>query len=552
MLALLLLWQNGTAGCVGPVSEQPPGPHATPQESTSGANDRPPETAAASAQPEGVFAPMFRRETMSRTGALDMSARPAGMLTGRTDDFAQLNGNRFADVGQSPLSTFSVDVDTAAYAIVRRHLRNEQLPPSDAVRIEELINYFDYGYPSPAPGEALAMSTAVGTCPWEPANILVQIGLATRALPTAELPPTRLVFLLDVSGSMESPDRLPLLKRALHLLVEQLRPEDRVAIVVYAGAAGVVLPSTPGNEKAAIFEALENLRAGGSTAGAAGIQLAYQTAHQQFSEEGINRIVLATDGDFNVGVSDAGSLVDIVEAERQTGVSLTVLGFGLGNLQDRVLEQLAAAGSASYQYVDSLAEARRTLVSQLGATLTTVALDVKVQVEFNPAQVSRYRLLGYENRRLQAEDFDDDEVDAAEMGAGHTVTALYEVVPQTGRPISSPLRYQEQDITPGEHSDELMHVSVRYKRPGSDTSALMEQAVNTAAAPRARISTESFALAAGVAEFGLLLQETTEAPGARYDRARRNAETARQPAADGRIAELVELITAAEALTRQQ
>ena len=346
-----------------------------------------------------------------------------------TEQYGPIKETGFALVVNRPLSTFSIDVDTASYANLRRFLREGRLPPADAVRIEELINYFDYDYPEPEEGEPFGIVTEMAACPWAPSHRLVHIGLRSKPVATADLPPNNLVFLLDVSGSMASAHKLPLLKKSFSLLARQLRPQDRISIVVYAGAAGMVLPPTSGAEKTDILATLSRLEAGGSTAGGAGIRLAYRLAREHFIQGGNNRVILATDGDFNVGVSSDGELVRMIEQERESGVFLTVLGFGTGNLKDSKMEQLADHGNGNYAYIDTLLEARRVLVEQLGATLLTVAKDVKLQVEFNPAQVRAYRLIGYENRRLRDEEFNDDRKDAGDLGAGHSVTALYEVIP---------------------------------------------------------------------------------------------------------------------------
>jgi len=385
-----------------------------------------------------------------------------------TEAYDHISDNPFLSVSQNPLSTFSVDVDTASYANIRRFLREGRMPPKDAVRIEEMINYFDYSYP-PAEGDApFSVHTEVSGCPWRPEHRLVRIGLKGREIPEKERSPGNFVFLLDVSGSMSSSNKLPLLRRAMKLLVGKLGEKDRVAITVYAGASGLVLPSTPcsGENKAKILDSLERLRSGGSTHGSEGIQLAYQTAKENFIRGGINRIILATDGDFNVGITNQGDLVRLIQEKAETGIFLTVLGFGTGNLKDSTMEKLADKGNGNYGYIDTIMEARKMLVEEMGATLITIAKDVKIQVEFNPTQVSAYRLIGYENRRLRAEDFNDDKKDAGEIGAGHTVTALYEVIPagQPFEPGVDPLKYQQPaQTTPAAGEGELLTVKLRYK-----------------------------------------------------------------------------------------
>jgi Ca-activated chloride channel family protein len=427
------------------------------------------------------------------------------------EGYRVIRENEFQDVTLHPLSTFAIDVDAASYSNVRRFLREGRLPPADAVRLEELINYFEYDYPDPTGEHPFSITTEVSAAPWNPAHRLVHVGLQGRRMERRELPPGNLVLLIDVSGSMDAPDKLPLVKESLRLLVEQLRPQDRVSIVVYAGAAGLVLPPTPGSEKGRIMRAIDDLQAGGSTAGGEGIVLAYRTAREAFIRGGNNRVVLATDGDFNVGVSSDAELVRLIEEKREQGIFLTVLGFGTGNYQDAKMEQLADHGNGNYAYVDGEAEARKVLVREMGGTLLTIAKDVKVQVEFNPARVRAYRLIGYENRALAAEDFQDDQKDAGELGAGHSVTALYEVVP-VGAPTpvrgAGPLRYQETRPRAGtRETAELLTVALRYKEPDGRTSRLIEHPVADRGAALERTS-DDFRFAAAVAEWGLLLRDS--------------------------------------------
>ncbi|HEY3122230.1 MAG TPA: VWA domain-containing protein, partial [Vicinamibacteria bacterium] len=403
-----------------------------------------------------------------------------------TEAYERIYENAFLDVLQHPLSTFAVDVDTASYANVRRFLTQGQLPPKDAVRIEELINYFPYDYSPPEGDAPFAVSTEVAACPWAARHKLVHIGLQGRRIPSADLPPRNLVFLIDVSGSMIDPQKLPLVKAGLSLLVDNLTERDHVAIVVYAGASGLALPPTPGDQKEKIREALAALEAGGSTAGGAGLVLAYKVAEEGFVEGGVNRVILATDGDFNVGVTSQGELVRLIEEKRRSGVALSVLGFGMGNLKDSTMEQLADHGNGNYAYIDSLQEARKVLVSEAGGTLVTIARDVKLQVEFNPRTVSAYRLIGYENRLMRAEEFNDDGKDAGEIGEGHSVTALYEVVPAGARvdlPSVDPLKYQRPRVVAATAAGgELLTVKVRYKSPDGDTSRLLAVAIREDAA----------------------------------------------------------------------
>ena len=425
-----------------------------------------------------------------------------------TEDYHNFKDNGFQRPTTSPLSTFAIDVDAASYSNVRRFLTQGQRPPADAVRVEELINYFPYDYPNPAGSDPFSVTTAQMPAPWASDHRLVLIGLQGRRIDARELPPSNLVFLLDVSGSMASPDKLPLVQRAFRLLVEQLRPQDRVAIVVYAGAAGLVLPSTPGSDKRAILAALDELQAGGSTAGGEGIKLAYQVAQQNHIANGNNRVILATDGDFNVGVSSEGELVRLIESKKQQGTYLTVLGFGTGNLKDSRMEALADKGNGHYAYVDDIMEARKVFVQEMGATLVTIAKDAKIQVEFNPAQVAEYRLIGYENRLMAAEDFNDDSKDGGELGAGHAVTAIYEIVLAgrggTGTSVD-PLKYQEPR-TSGRASDELFTVKLRYQQPtGVGASRLITQTVRRDDAARGN---ENLRFAAAVAEYGMLLRNS--------------------------------------------
>ncbi|HYR06440.1 MAG TPA: VWA domain-containing protein [Longimicrobium sp.] len=441
------------------------------------------------------------------------AVRPArGDTAGfNTEEYRLIEENPFRDVAANPLSTFAIDVDAASYSNVRRFLTGGRLPPRDAVRIEELINYFEYDYPDPTGEHPFSINTEVSAAPWNPQHRLVHVGLQGRRMEQREMPAGNLVFLIDVSGSMDEPNKLPLVKESLRLLVNQLRPQDRVAIVVYAGAAGLVLPSTPGNQRGRIMEAIDNLSAGGSTAGGQGIVLAYETARRSFIEGGNNRVILATDGDFNVGVSSESGLVQLIEQKRETGIFLTVLGFGTGNYSDARMERLADHGNGNYAYVDGEAEARKVLVREMGGTLVTIAKDVKVQVEFNPAKVRAYRLIGYENRVMAAEAFNDDRKDGGELGAGHSVTALYEIVPvgvNTPVPGTDPLRYQQVQPRPGAAaSEELLTVKLRYKAPEGESSWLIEQPVRDRGLELARTS-DDFRFAAAVAQWGMLLRDS--------------------------------------------
>ena len=425
------------------------------------------------------------------------------------EGYERIYENEFRAVGSNPLSTFGIDVDRASYANVRRFIREGRLPPADAVRIEELINYFTYDFAAPEGPDPFSVRTEVAPAPWNPLHHLVRIGIQGRKIDTDDLPATNLVFLLDVSGSMRPANKLPLLKSALRLLVDQVRPQDRIAIVVYAGAAGLVLEPTPGSEKGLILAALDRLEAGGSTAGGAGLQLAYDVARRYHVEGGNNRIILATDGDFNVGASSDAEMVRLIEERREEGTFLTVLGFGTGNLQDAKMEKLADHGNGNFAYIDTVLEARKVLVSEFGGTLHTIAKDVKVQVEFNPTRVRAYRLIGYENRMLAAEDFSDDTKDAGDLGAGHTVTALYEVIP-AGVASATPvrglddLRYQSTEVRIEASSPELMFVKLRYKDPDGKRSRLLTHPVMDGTT----IPSSDFTFAASVAAFAMVLRDS--------------------------------------------
>jgi Ca-activated chloride channel family protein len=426
-----------------------------------------------------------------------------------TERYEHKDDNPVHLVSEQPVSTFSIDVDTGAYANVRRFLNDGQLPPQDAVRVEEMINYFDYRYAPPTSRDVpFRVATEVAPAPWNPQALLMKIGIKGFEVAAAERPPANLVFLIDVSGSMQSPDKLPLLKNAFRLLTDQLTARDRVSMVVYAGSSGVVLEPTPGDQKHKIRAAIDRLEAGGSTNGAAGIERAYRLAHDAQIKGGINRVVLATDGDFNVGVVNFEALVDMAERQRASGVAITTLGFGTGNYNDQLLERLADAGNGNYAYVDTLSEARKVLVTELSSTLFTIAKDVEIQVEFNPATVLEYRLIGYENRMLAREDFNNDKVDAGDIGAGHRVTALYEVIPVGKTGLLDPLRYTQQlpAASDARASNELANVKLRYKKPASDTSELLEYPIAKGSVMAADKLSADFRFAASVAAFGQLLR----------------------------------------------
>lgn len=468
-----------------------------------------------------------------------------------TEAYDHIQESTFQSSVDAPLSTFAIDVDTASYANVRRFLRDGQHPPPDAVRIEELVNYFSYDYPEPKTGSPFSVTTEVSACPWEPKHRLVHIGLKGKAPKATSEKPKNLVFLVDVSGSMQSADKLPLLRRGLDLLVREMGPKDRIAIAVYAGASGLALPSTPGSRKSEILTALHSLSAGGSTNGAQGIELAYRVAQQHFVNDGINRVILATDGDFNVGLTSQGELTRLIEQKRKSGVFLTVLGFGRGNLKDSTMEMLADKGNGNYAYIDSLGEARRVLVEQAGATLETIAKDVKIQVEFNPSEVQSYRLIGYENRMLQARDFNDDKKDAGEIGAGHTATALYEIVPAAAAAPSSEvdeLKYQSaRRMSQAAKSGELLTVKLRYKEPDGDRSRLVTHTVSAAVTPIFRTSSD-FRFSAAVAAFGMVLRDSEQRGSATLPEIRRLAEAALGKDPNGLRRQLLAMIDRAREL----
>lgn len=425
-----------------------------------------------------------------------------------TEKYQHIKDNPVHLTSEQPVSTFSIDVDTGSYANVRRYLNGGSLPPQDAVRVEEMINYFDYHYAPPSDRSTpFKVSTEVTPAPWNSNALLLKVGIKGYEIEAKERPASNLVFLIDVSGSMDEPNKLPLLKKSFNMMVDQLTANDRVAIVVYAGSAGVVLDSTPGDQKSKIRSVLDRLEAGGSTNGAQGITRAYQMAHDHFIKNGINRVVLATDGDFNVGVVNFEALLDMAKRERSSGVALTSLGFGDGNYNDELMEQLADAGNGNYAYVDTLNEARKVLVSELSSTLFTIAKDVKIQVEFNPATVKEYRLIGYENRVLAREDFNNDKVDAGEIGAGHRVTALYEIIPTNNKGLVDPLRYgNASNGDKNARSDEFALLRLRYKQPDADTSKLLEYPIKSSSVIAAEQMSTDMRFAASVAAFGQLLR----------------------------------------------
>ncbi|MBN4003267.1 VWA domain-containing protein [Nostoc sp. LPT] len=465
-----------------------------------------------------------------------------------TENYNRIEDNPFHRVSNDPLSTFSIDVDTASYSNVRRFITQGELPPKDAVRIEELINYFTYNYPQPKGERPFSVTTEVAAAPWNPQHKLVQVGLQGKRLESETLPPSNLVFLIDVSGSMDDPNKLPLVQQSLKLLVNKLRPEDRVSLVVYAGNAGLVLPATPGNQKSTILAAIDRLEAGGSTAGGQGIELAYKIAKQSFLKSGNNRVILATDGDFNVGVSSDGDLTRLIEQKRDQGIFLTVLGFGTGNYKDGKMEQLADKGNGNYAYIDTLLEAKKVLVNDLRGTLFTIAKDVKIQVEFNPAKVQAYRLIGYENRLLQNQDFNDDKKDAGDIGAGHSVTALYEIIPTGTKsdvklPEIDPLRYQRSGETVSDAAgNELMQVKLRYKLPQDSTSQLITQTIQDDDLRTDQIPSTNLRFAAAVATFGMVLRDSEYKGDASYDLVMKLASQGKGEDQEGYRGEFIRLV----------
>jgi len=483
-------------------------------------------------------------------GALRFGDLPA---LSDSETYAPITENAFLASGEHPLSTFSIDVDTASYANVRRFINTHALPPPNAVRIEELINYFSYDYPQPEGDKPFSVTTEVAGCPWNAEHRLLRVGLKGRALDPARRPASNLVFLLDVSGSMDEPNKLPLVKEALQLLSQQLSENDRVAIVVYAGNSGLVLPPTRGNEREKICAAIASLTAGGSTNGGQGIQLAYDAAQAHFVPGGTNRVILATDGDFNVGVTDTDDLVRLIEEKAAGGVGLSALGFGGGNLKDATLEKLADRGNGNYAYIDTVGEARKVLVEQLCGTLVTIAKDVKLQVEFNPAQVGAYRLIGYENRILREQDFNDDRKDAGEIGAGHAVTALYELVPggKSAPGGVDALKYQRvPQLANAAARNELATLKLRYKPPEGEKSKLLEHVISDTGLAYGRASTD-FKFAASVALCGMLLRGSQYAGNATWDAVVELAGEGISEDALGYRAEFLELVRKAKAIVEK-
>ena len=484
---------------------------------------------------------------------------PAGIMTYNSDEdfnteeYSNISENGFHKVSEDPLSTFSIDVDAASYSNVRRYLNNNQLPPAGAVRTEEMINYFKYQYPQPTGKDPFSINTEISDCPWNKENKLVLIGLQGKIIPVENLPASNLVFLIDVSGSMMQENKLPLVKTSLKMLTDQLRENDHISIVVYAGNAGLVLPATGGRDKIKIKTAIDALEAGGSTAGGAGIELAYKIAQENLMKEGNNRIILCTDGDFNIGASSDDDMVRLIEKERNKGIFLTVLGYGMGNYKDSKMEQLADKGNGNHEYIDGINEAKKVLVNEFGGTLFTIAKDVKLQVEFNPAKVAGYRLIGYENRLLNKEDFNDDKKDAGELGSGHTVTALYEIIPAGVKSdylkSVDPLKYQKpKNKETSSFDDEMLTIKFRYKSPDKDISELITHPVLDKGISINNTS-DNFRFATAVADFAMILRNSTYKGNSDYEQVLRIADSSLGNDTEGYRKEFISLVKKAAMLS---
>ena len=524
----------------------------TPQPHGGRAGARPTyDAAAVVSAPMPVAPSMMRAEVaMQRRLPRPMALKEMAMPAQDTERYGQIATNPVHAVAQQPVSTFSIDVDTGSYANTRRFLNDGRLPPVNAVRVEEMVNYFDYGYALPQGRHPFAVHTETVDSPWQPNAKIIKIGIQAKDLALRELPPANLVFLVDVSGSMDAPNKLPLVKQTLRLLTEQLRPQDKVTLVTYASGEKLVLPATPGNQKQTILRAINELQAGGATAGERAIQMAYREAEKAFVRNGINRILLATDGDFNVGITNFDTLKGMVAEKRQSGISLTTLGFGTGNYNEHLMEQLADAGDGNYSYIDNAKEAKKVLQRQLSSTLATVAQDVKIQVEFNPQTVKEYRLVGYENRMLRQEDFNNDKVDAGDIGAGHSVTAIYEIIPAGQKGWLNESRYQPAPQAGGK-ANEYAYVNLRYKLPGQSQSVLLSQPVPVGSKPLAGASNSTrFALA--VAAYGQQLRGGQYNGKMGWNDIIRLAQQSAQPDAHGLRAELIELAKIAQSLSAIQ
>jgi Ca-activated chloride channel family protein len=476
---------------------------------------------------------------------------PAGNFN--TEEYNRIVENEFKDARQNPLSTFSIDVDKASYANIRRYITGSQLPPKDSVRIEEMINYFTYDYPQPEGDNPFSVTTEISDSPWNRQHKLVLIGLQGKSLNYDQLKPCNLVFLVDSSGSMEDVNKLPLLKQSLKLLVDGLDDRDKIAIVAYAGSAGLILPATPASQKQQIINALDQLNAGGSTAGGEGLQLAYRVAQENLIKDGNNRVILCTDGDFNVGISSTGELVRFIEEKRKSDIYLTICGFGMGNYKDSRMEDISKAGNGNYFYIDNIQEAKKVFVKEMRANLFTIAKDVKIQVEFNPVRVKAYRLVGYENRVMANEDFNDDKKDAGELGAGHTVTALYEILPAGAAEEvrkTDALKYQVTDVKPtAVGSAEIMTVKLRYKLPKEETSKLIEKTLTDPGIPLEKAS-GNFRFSAAVAGFGMLLRDSKFKGDLTYDAVLAMAKDSQGKDPEGYRAEFIRLVESCSLLAK--
>lgn len=509
-----------------------------------------------------IAAPGYQYNTLQgKAAGISITNRNPGASPNMYDEFNtesydHITENSFHKAKDNPLSTFSIDVDAASYSNVRRFINNGELPPAGAVRIEEMINYFKYQYAQPENDQPFSITTETADAPWNRKHRLVLIGLQGKKIATEKLPASNLVFLIDVSGSMQSADKIGLVKSSMKMLVDQLRPQDKVAMVVYAGAAGLVLPSTSGNEKTKIKDAIDALKAGGSTAGGAGIRLAYETAKENFVKNGNNRVILCTDGDFNVGESSDDAMERLIEEERKSGVYLTVLGYGMGNYKDSKMQKLADKGNGNHAYIDGIGEAKKVLVNEFGGTMFTIAKDVKLQVEFNPATVQGYRLIGYENRMLANEDFNDDKKDAGEMGSGHSVTALYEIIPVGVKSDflkkTDSLKYQDNDKTFAKavQTDELMTIKFRYKKPSEDNSRLLEVAVKDGQLNIHQAS-NNFRFAAAVAEFGMLLRNSEFKSTASFENVLVLARKSKGDDEEGYRSEFIQLVENVQAMKEE-
>jgi Ca-activated chloride channel family protein len=497
---------------------------------------------------------VFLESEKSAANEVFVEEMEAGPDRFNTEEYDRIYENEFLEAKGNPLSTFSIDVDNASYSNVRRFLQNNQLPPKDAVRIEEMINYFSYSYPKPEGKDPFALYTEVGNCPWNSKNLLVHIGIQGKKLNYDDLKPSNLVFLLDVSGSMSDENKLGLIKKSMKMMLEHLDKRDKISIVVYAGAAGAVLPSTPADEKKAIIKAFDKLEAGGSTAGGEGIELAYKIAKENLISGGNNRIILCTDGDFNIGTSSTGDLVRLIEEKRKDNIYLTICGYGMGNYKDGRMEQISNAGNGNYFYIDNIKEAEKVFVKELRANMFTIAKDVKIQVEFNPAQVHSYRLIGYENRMLAKEDFNDDTKDAGELGAGHTVTAIYEIVPAgkvTEIKRVDDLKYQETKLSKSASAKEILTLKLRYKPIGSNESLLVSKTIENNPAVGKDLSSD-FKFSASVAAFGMLLRGSEFKGEANFQLVKELAKSSEILSSDDYKNEYLGLVKSAELLSESE